>query len=423
MKEILNEYILKHQQETYDLGDKLFTNPELGFKEFKTKEIILDYLKKHNLKVDKEYSITGLSVTIGSGKPHIGLIAEMDAIPTINHPYASKIDNAAHSCGHSTQMAICLAALDSLNQIINKLKGTVTLFFSPAEEFTDIDFRRSLISQGKIKYLSGKENMIADKLFDDIDLFIHLHGSGEYKDHHFSIGSMLSGFTYKIITFKGKAAHAAVSPDKGVNAFNMLALFIDAINMYRETFKEEDMVRFHGLVTKGGTTVNSIPEEVVYQCYCRSVSPTYLLELSKQVNKIASCCSQALNGTVEIQEFPGYFPLVPSKKLGQVVYQNMLNFFEPSEILNNEKSCAAGDVGDISLFKPIIQYGYTGFSGTMHGNNLLIKDPYEVYMIQAQLVADSIYDLLSDHSLVKDIVNDFKPTMTYQQYIDYLDQK
>ena len=101
----------------------------------------------------------------------------------------------------------------------------------------------------------------------------------------------------------------------------------------------------------------------------------------------------------------------------------MLNFFEPSEILHNEKSCAAGDVGDISLFKPIIQYGYTGFSGTMHGNNLLIKDPYEVYMIQAQLVADSIYDLLSDYSLVKDIVNDFKPTMTYQQYIDYLDQK
>ncbi len=422
MKELLNKYILNHQKETYDLGQNLFTHPELGFKEYETKQIILDYLQKHNLKVDKEYAVTGLSVTIGQGKPHIGLLAEMDAIPTINHPYASKKDYAAHSCGHSTQMTICLATLDSLNQIIGKLKGSVTLFFTPAEEFTDINYRENLIKEGKIKYLSGKENMLADKLFDDIDLLIHLHGSGEYKDHHFSIGSILSGFTYKRITFHGKAAHAAVNPSQGINALNMCTLFLNAVNMLRETFKEEDLVRFHGMIEKGGTTVNSIPEEVIYQCYCRSVNPQYLLQLSQQINKTADCCAKALNGTVTVEEHPGYFPLIPSKKLSDVVYRNMLKFFPDNEIAHNEKSCAAGDVGDISLFKPIIQYGYTGFKGQMHGNNLEIADPYEVYMIQAQVVADSIYDLLNDENKVKEIIADFKPAMTYQQYIDYLNQ-
>lgn len=422
MKNKLNEYILEHQQETYDLGWQLFTHPELGFKEFETKKIILDYLKKHNLHIDKEYAITGFSVTIGKGKPHIGLIAETDAIPTINHPYASKKDNAAHSCGHSTQVAICLAALSSLNQIIDQLEGSITLFFTPAEEFTDINYRENLIKEGKIKYLSGKENMLADKLFDDIDVIIHLHGSGEYKDHHFSIGSVLSGFTYKRIIFQGKAAHAAVNPSQGINALNMCTLFLNAVNMLRETFKEEDLVRFHGMIEKGGTTVNSIPEEVIYQCYCRSSNPDYLLKLSKQINKTAKCCAEALNGQVTIEEHPGYFPLTPSAKLSEVVYKNMLNFYDEKEIKHNEKSCAAGDVGDISLFKPIIQYGYTGFKGNMHGSNLEIADPYEVYMIQAQLVADSIYDLLADKNKVKEIIDDFKPSMTYQQYIDYLNK-
>lgn len=423
MKEIINKYIEDHKEEFYQLGKELFENPELGFKEFKTKEIINRFLQTKGLSIDKEFAQTGFTVKIGQGKPNIGLICELDGIPTINHPYASKVDNAAHSCGHSSQVTIMLAAICALKEVINKYQGTVTLFFTPAEEFTDIAYRKQLIQQGKIKYLSGKENMIEQHLIDDIDLFIHLHGSGQYCGHHFSIGSKLAGFTYKKITFKGKSAHAAVNPSEGVNAANMCVLFLNAVNMLRETFKEEDLVRFHGMISKGGTTVNSIPEEVEYECYCRSINPQYLLYLSNQVDKIARCCAEAFNGSVEIEQQPGYLPLIPDERLSKVVYNNMLNFFDDSQILHDEKSCAAGDVGDISIFKPIIQYGYTGFSGNMHGNNLLISDPYEVYIIQPKVVCGSVIDLLEQPELVNDIVNNFKPKMTYQQYIDYLNNK
>ncbi|MGB4626582.1 MAG: hypothetical protein WBI36_02080, partial [Erysipelotrichaceae bacterium] len=115
MKQTVKDYIELNKEETIALGERLFNCPELGFKEFKTKEIIIDYLNKHHLKVDKEFFETGFSVSIGQGKPHVGLIAELDAVPTVGHPNANKIDNAAHSCGHSTQIAIMLAALDSLN--------------------------------------------------------------------------------------------------------------------------------------------------------------------------------------------------------------------------------------------------------------------------------------------------------------------
>lgn len=83
---------------------------------------------------------------------------------------------------------------------------------------------------------------------------------------------------------------------------------------------------------------------------------------------------------------------------------------------------AAGDVGDISVFKPVTQYGYTGFKGRMHGNNLQIADPYEVYIVQAEIVAGSVLDLLTDSSLVDNIVNSFQPKMTCQQYLDYLNK-
>ena len=58
----------------------------------------------------------------------------------------------------------------------------------------------------------------------------------------------------------------------------------------------------------------------------------------------------------------------------------------------------------------------------MHGNNLQIADPYEVYIVQAKIVAGSVIDLLTDNSLADDIISSFQVKMTYQQYLDYLNQ-
>ncbi|MBQ1342496.1 MAG: hypothetical protein IIY33_08445, partial [Erysipelotrichaceae bacterium] len=82
MKKQVAEYIENHKDEIIELGNTMFTHPELGFREFKTGEIITEYREKHNMKIDKHYAYTGLSITIGSGRPHIGVLAEMDAIPT-----------------------------------------------------------------------------------------------------------------------------------------------------------------------------------------------------------------------------------------------------------------------------------------------------------------------------------------------------
>lgn len=422
MKNKLQAIIEQKKAEIYALGDDLFKTPELGFKEFKTKSKIIDYLDKYQIKVEKQYCETGFQVSIGSGLPHIGLLAELDAIPTPDHPFCDPTSNAAHSCGHSTQVTIMLAALVALQEakVLEHSPGKVTLFFTPAEEFTDIAYRRELIAQGKIKYLSGKENMLADHIFDDVDLIIHLHASGEYQGYRFGVNSTLAGFIYKAFTFKGKAAHAAVFPDQGINALNAFTLFQSAVAMLRETFKEEDMIRVHGIITHGGDTVNTIPDRVVYEGYVRSAKPQKLLEINQKLTDCAKYAALAIGAECNVKDTVGYLPLIQNESLSDVVYQNMLKFTTADQIKNHEVSVAAGDVGDISVFKPIIQYGYTGFIGTMHGKTLLVADQEEVYLTQAKIIAMTVYDLLSDPKLVDNIKKAFKPIMTYDEYLKYL---
>ncbi len=421
MREKIHQWIQDHAEEIIALGDDLFVHPELGFREFETGRILKEFMEKYQLKVEKEYAVTGFSVSIGEGEPHIGIIAELDAIPTPKHPCADPVSKAAHACGHSTQQVIALAALCALKENCKDLKGKITLFFTPAEEFTDLNYRKELRNEGKIRYLSGKENMLYEKLFDDVDCILHFHAMGS-SDCRFSVNSVLSGFAYKKITFEGRAAHAAAAPDRGINALNECTLFLNAVALLRETFRDEDVVRVHGIIDEGGQTVNSIPDKVVYECYVRSVNPDVVLDLNRKLSNAAECCAKALGGSCIIEDTPGYLPLHQSKELNEVVYENMLHFTEAKNIKWNEISAAAGDVGDICMFKPIIQYGYGGFTGRIHGEDLFVADKEEVYLVQSELVADIVVDLLSHPEKVEKIKKNFTPKMTYEEYLNYLNQ-
>lgn len=56
----------------------------------------------------------------------------------------------------------------------------------------------------------------------------------------------------KVIRVLGKASHAAGAPEKGVNALSAASLGLQALGLNRETFRDEDCVRVHPIITKGG---------------------------------------------------------------------------------------------------------------------------------------------------------------------------
>ena len=414
-----DKYLDKNKQDLYSFGDELFIHPELGYKEFTNKKLLEDYFKANGLKTKNLGFETAFSVSIGKGKPHIGLIAELDAIPTLGHPYANKDDNnAAHSCGHSTQCAIMANAIVALSkQGIDK--GKITLFFTPAEEYTDIDYRKKLIKEKKIKYIGGKVNMLASGQFDDVDMFIHCHATNS-KDFEFSVGSALAGFSYKRISFLGKASHAAMAPEAGIDAMDMFVKFYEKIKELKTKYDPKEMVRLHGILVEGGQSVNSIPERVIYEMYVRSINPDILLELNKTVDKEAKKVAKAIGGKAKIETTPGYLPMLPSIPLTKVVESCVKKYTK--RIGYNEKSIAAGDVGDISVFKPIIQFGYTGFKGYCHSRELLVEDYEKVYLIPSKIVVDTVNKLLSNDELVEEIKN-YKPRMSKEEYMRYINAK
>ena len=83
------------------LAEDIFKNPELGYKEFRSREKVEEALKDAEIPFT-EVAYTGLMATLDSGKegPCIGLIAEFDAVPVLGHPYASS-DQKGEALLHS----------------------------------------------------------------------------------------------------------------------------------------------------------------------------------------------------------------------------------------------------------------------------------------------------------------------------------
>ena len=48
-------------------------------------------------------------------------------------------------------------------------------FAVPAEEMIEIDYRNKLREQGKLKYMGGKQQLIYEGAFDDIDMAMQMH--------------------------------------------------------------------------------------------------------------------------------------------------------------------------------------------------------------------------------------------------------
>lgn len=421
-KEKLIQQIKADQDEVIALGSDLFNHPQLGYKEWENRNRLIEYFNKHGFTIEKTFAVTGFSITIGNGKPHIGLLAELDAIPTPGHPCANSNDSdAAHACGHSSQCAIMANALVHIHEsgLLNENPGTITLYFTPAEEYVDLDYRRQLIKDGQIKYVSGKQNMIANHVFDECDVIIHCHAMGD-SPFRYCVNTTMSGFIYKEFDFIGVESHAGAAPYLGKNALNMMALFLDAVGMLRETFREEDIVRFHGMCTKGGHSINSIPALAQYCAYLRCFNWEKMNEINASIDQAANHCAAALGGKCNIRTDNGYLPFHQDRLLSQVVYENMLTLVDGDAINTSEKSIASGDVGDLGCLKPTIQFGYNGFTGRIHGKDLCESDPYRIYIEPSIIVVASLYDLITSPDRVQQIIDHFKPTLTYDQYMNYL---
>ena len=134
------EPILSSESELIKLFEDFHENPELGFKEFRTAQIVKDKLTEFGVdEVHSEIGITGVVGLIKGKKNNgrcVGLRADMDALPIqekTNLSYASKTSGIMHACGHDGHTTMLLGAAKYLCET-REFNGTAVVIFQPAEE-------------------------------------------------------------------------------------------------------------------------------------------------------------------------------------------------------------------------------------------------------------------------------------------------
>ena len=403
----------------------LWKNPEPGYKEYKTNKFMLEKFRALGYDVVEAEGITGFYTVLDTGRegPTLLVLAELDSLINRSHPECDPETGAVHSCGHHTQCAAMLGIAAALaeNGALNSLCGRIKLCLVPAEEGIEVGYRKGLIEKGLIKYTSGKTEFISRGYFNDVDIAFMVHAriaSCASEKFHLRIGS--NGVIRKCSVFKGKASHAGGSPHLGINALNAATSALNVANSLRETFRESDYFRFHSIITKGGDSVNAVPDEVVVESYVRAATSHALAEANAKVNRAFSACAAAFGANVEINDMPGSEPLREDLNL-RAAASEVLDELVGREgyTVSDEWSASSTDMGDVSAIVPAIHAYACGSSGTIHGKDYAVADAELACFENARFQLALIEKLLSDGAKrAKSIIENYTPVFkTLDEYI------
>jgi amidohydrolase len=422
LKKLVCDEIDNNSKEIIEIGNDIFNHPELGFKENRTASIVEKSFEKLGLNYKKEIAITGLKANAKgkNSKANIMVMGELDAVISPLHPNADKDTGASHSCGHNAQIASMLGVAIGLVPFMKYLDGDVTFAAVPSEEFVEFEYRKQLFDQGKIVFFGGKQEWIRLGEFDDIDMGMMCHSHAGIEDRKFLINCDSSGFYGKKVNFIGKEAHAGAEPFNGINALNTASLAIMAINSLRETFKEEDRVRVHPIITKGGDIVNTVPSDVRMEMYVRAKTINAVKESNDKVNRAIIGSAYAMGAKADIDDIPGYLPLIQDKDINELFAKNSEDIMDENANLYGYELMGATDAGDVSSIMPFAHLSSGGFSGVAHSKSFEICDPYMAYVMPAKTMAMTVIDLLWDDAMMaKEIKNKFKPSFTKESYMQF----
>ncbi|MQY76097.1 MAG: amidohydrolase, partial [Spirochaeta sp.] len=371
LAEIADEQIDRNREKIFNFAGSIIREPEEGFREEKTAAKVKALFDELNIEYRDGLAVTGIKGVLTGGRegPTVAILAELDAIINRDHPLADQESGAVHACGHFAQLAQLIGSAIGLKDIMKELAGRVVFFAVPSEEYINLEFRQQLKDDGRIKYFGGKQELIYRGEFDDIDLIVMQHAQSEYPGKKAFISAGSNGFIGKRVRFLGRAAHAGVAPFKGINALNAFNIALAAIHAQRETFKDEDRVRVHPIITKGGDSVNVVPGEVIVEFMVRASSVEAIKETSSKVDLALKAGAMAVGARVEITNTPGYLPIENNEELTGIWTENAVQLLGRDNVFSIGAFGGSTDMGDLTQIKPGIHPYVGSFSGDLHSKN------------------------------------------------------
>src|SRR5262245_33774833 len=423
LKQRVWEAIDRRGQEIIGLGERIRSHPELGFKEFKTARLVEETLGGLGLNPRAGLAITGVRADLtgrGGAGPTLAVLGELDALVVAGHPGADPESGAAHACGHNAQVAAMLGCAMGLVDATatDHLAGRVAFFAVPAEEYGDVEWRVGQARQGKLEFLGGKPELLRLGHFDDVDLAMMIHATSRAEDGKAAMPTSNNGCIVKVVRYLGRAAHAGGAPHLGINALYAAQIGLMAINAIRETFKDEDTIRVHPIITHAGSQVNVIPREVKIETYVRGRSIEAILDANKKVDRALRAGALALGAKVEIQTLPGYMPMTCDATMGRYFKDNAVRLVGEEHYRQIGHRSGSTAMGDLSQVMPVLHPYIGGARGGGHGADYEIVDKPLAYLTNAKALAAMVVDMLWDGAAAaREVLGMSRPPMTRTQFL------
>jgi len=381
------------------VSQRIFEWKELGPNEFKgvgllTEELgKLGFTIKRNLKVPADLVEGGIAKTAfraeRMGKapgPTITIMLEYDALPN------------GHSCGHNLIATSGLLAANGLAEIMAETPGRLLVIGTPDEE-------RSTLGGGKVALLEGGH-------FDGSDIVFITHPIDRW-----SIDQRLLAVKGSKFTFRGKAAHAAVYPHKGVSALNAVIHMFNGINLLREHLRQD--IRIHGIITRGGERSNIVPDLAEAEFMVRALDTTTMEETFRRVVNCARAAELAIGAKLEFNEPRTALKapvIVPD--LAELLQRHLLSLGIPQAEIKEQTGFGSSDLGNIANAYPAAcQLFKVAPEGTVVHSDAFreaagSEEGWKAAVIAGKTVALTAYELLTHPDRVATIRRKFDELKT-----------
>ncbi|MCW3476980.1 M20 aminoacylase family protein [Limobrevibacterium gyesilva] len=279
----------------------IHANPEIGFQEQRTSELVAQKLTAWGIEVARGIATTGVVGTLrrGSSDRAIGIRADMDALAmdeANDFAHRSRNPGMMHACGHDGHTTMLLGAAKYLAESGN-FDGTVHFIFQPAEEGGGGG--RVMVEEGLF------ERFPCDMVFgahNDTSLPVGVMTAVE--------GSVSAASDRFWIRITGRGGHAA-RPHRSIDPVvvgSHIVLALQSI-VARRTDPLDSAVlsitQFHA-----GSAGNVIPEEAVLNGTVRTLLPHVQDEVEKLMPQIVEATAAAHGASATVEYMRGYPPVV-----------------------------------------------------------------------------------------------------------------
>lgn len=275
-------------------------NPELGYEEHQTSELIARELESYGIKVEKSANSTGVVGLLTGAKPGKTLLlrADMDALPIQEEtglPFASKIPGKMHACGHDVHTTMLLGAARILSQYKGSISGNIKFMFQPAEECSPTGGAKKMI-----------ENGILENPKVDFAMAMHVWPDLHVGEIGVKVGPVSAQSDRIYLKVIGKAGHAS-APHQGIDAIVAGAQVISSLQtvVSRRINPKDSVVITIGKI-QGGDRYNVICDRVDMEGTVRIMSQNFDNEIPELIRQAGEGAAASLGAGFEMNYVKGY---------------------------------------------------------------------------------------------------------------------